>query len=507
MIDKKLKVSMSKKVIIVGAGPGGLTTGMILAQKGFDVQIYEKKEIVGGRNGFIQAGEYKFDIGPTFFLMKDVLERLFKICNRNLEDYVKITELDPMYRLVFEDRVFNPTNDKERMIQEIERVFPGSSKGYLQYLDREKKKYDRLIPCLEVPYSSITDYASMRLFKALPYLDSHLSLFDVLGKYFTDDVLKICFTFQAKYIGMSPWQAPGLFSILSFIEHGGGVFHIQGGLNELSKALAKVVNECGGKIHLSKAVKKLIIEDSKCKGVIFEDGTEDRADYIVLNADFAHAMKNLVEPSKRHKYTDKKLASMKYSCSTFMLYLGLDKKYESLSHHNIFFAKDYKHNVSEIVSNSVIPDDPSIYVHNPSLIDNSLAPDGKSSVYVLVPIGNTSGGIDWSANKEAFKEKILNILETKAGIKDIRNHIEELRMITPDDWEKKMDIYDGATFNLGHNMGQLLYFRPHNEFEEFENCYLVGGGTHPGSGLPTIYESGRISSEIILKKEGMTLYS
>jgi phytoene desaturase len=496
-----------KKVIIVGAGPGGLSAGMILAQKGFDVRIYEKKSIVGGRNGFIQAGEYKFDIGPTFFLMKDVLERLFQLCKRNLNDYIQMQELDPMYRLVFNDRTFIPTTNKEKMIEEIEKVFPGSSGGYLKYLDREKKKYDKLIPCLEVPYGNITDYLSTRLLKALPYLDGHLSLFDVLGKYFNDDVLKICFTFQAKYIGMSPWEAPGLFSILSFIEHGGGVFHIHGGLNELSKAIAKVVVECNGLIHLSRGVKKLIIEDSTCKGVILEDGTEEKADYVIVNADFAQAMKNLVEPKYREKYTDKKLSGMKYSCSTFMLYLGLDKKYENLNHHNIFFAKDYKYNVSEIVSNTIIPEDPSFYVHNPSLIDNSLAPEGKSSVYVLVPIGNTSGGIDWTSNKETFKEKMLDLLESKAGMNDLRKHIEEIRIITPDDWANKMDIYQGATFNLGHNMGQLLYFRPHNEFEEFKNCYLVGGGTHPGSGLPTIFESGRISSELILQKEGLNLNS
>jgi phytoene desaturase len=496
-----------KKVIIVGAGPGGLTSGMILAQKGFDVHIYEKKDIVGGRNGFIQAGDFKFDIGPTFFLMKDVLERIFVLCKKNLYDYVQLYELDPMYRLVFKDRTFIPSTNQKKMLEELERVFPGSSEGYLKYKKREQKKYDRLIPCLEVPYSNITDFLSMRLIKALPYLDAHLSLFEVLGKYFDDEILKICFTFQAKYIGMSPWEAPGLFSILSFIEHGGGVFHISGGLNELSKAMAKIIKEEGCKIHLSKGVKKLIIENSVAKGIILEDGTEERADYVIINADFAYAMQNLVDIEDRKKYTEQKLSGMKYSCSTFMLYLGLDKTYENLNHHNIFFANDYKHNVSEITGNTVIPDDPSFYVHNPSVIDESLAPKGKSSVYVLVPIGNTSGGIDWKSNKESFKEKLLDLFESKVGMKDIRSHIEEIRIITPDDWQNNMNIYNGATFNLGHNMGQMLYFRPHNEFEEFKNCYLVGGGTHPGSGLPTIYESGRISSEMILRKEGMELTS
>jgi phytoene desaturase len=496
---------LRKKVIIVGAGPGGLTAGMLLSEKGFDVHIYEKKDIVGGRNGFISAGDYKFDIGPTFFLMKDILERLFDLCHRDLNKYVDIVKLDPMYRLVFNDRTFIPTSDHERMKVEIERVFPGSSKGYEKYKAREKKKFEALIPCLEVPYTKFSDYISLRLLKALPYLDGHLSLFEVLGKYFDDEVLKICFTFQAKYIGMSPWEAPGLFSILSYIEHGGGVFHIQGGLNMLSQAMAKVIKEENGKIHLSKGVKKLIIENSVAKGIILEDGTEERADYVIINADFAYAMQKLVDSENRQKYTDTKLSKMKYSCSTFMLYLGLDKKYENLNHHNIFFAKDYKYNVSEITGNKVIPDDPSFYVHNPSLIDDSLAPEGKSSVYVLVPIGNTSGGIDWANNKEKFKEKLLDLLEKRADLKDLRSHIEELRMITPDDWKDNMNIYNGATFNLGHNMGQLLYFRPHNQFEEFENCFLVGGGTHPGSGLPTIFESGRISSELILKREGMSL--
>lgn len=494
-----------KKVIIIGAGPGGLSAGMILSQKGFDVDIYEKRNIIGGRNGFFRSGDFTFDIGPTFFLMKYVLENIFKLCGKDLYDYVKITKLDPMYRLAFHDKTFFPTTNKERMIKEIERVFPGCSKGYLKYMEKEKKKYEKLIPCLEVPYGKLTDYFSLRLLSALPYLDAHKSLFNVLGRYFDDDTLKICFTFQAKYIGMSPWEAPGLFSILSFIEHGGGVYHIEGGLNKLSLAMARVVEEYGGKIHLSKTVDNIIVEDKTARGIMLEDGTEARGDYVIINADFAHAMKNLVDEKHRKKYTNEHLKSLKYSCSTFMLYLGLNKIYDNINHHNIFFANNYKYNVEEIVKNSVISDDPSFYVHNPCLIDKTMAPEGKSSVYVLVPIGNTSGGINWNENKEAFKDKILGLMESRAGMKDLRSHIEEIKVVTPQYWLEEMDIYNGATFNLGHNMGQMLYYRPHNEFQEFGNCYLTGGGTHPGSGLPTIYESGRISSELILKREGLEL--
>ncbi|MCX6146255.1 MAG: phytoene desaturase family protein [Candidatus Kapabacteria bacterium] len=492
-----------KKVIIVGAGPGGLSAGMLLAKNGFDVHIFEKKDIVGGRNGFIQASEYKFDIGPTFFLMKDVLEEIFELCDRNMDDYIEVKALDPMYRLKFKDKEFFPTINRKKMVEEIERVFPGSSEGYLKYVEKEQVKYDMLMPCLKKPYGKITDFLRWDLVKAVPYLDAHLSIFEVLSRYFDDKDLITCFTFQAKYIGMSPWVAPGLFSMISYSEHNGGIFHVMGGLNKISKAMANVVEEEGGKIYLSSSVKKLIIEDGKANGILMDDGSEVRADYVVVNADFAHAMVNLVEKKDRKKYTDTKISKMKYSCSTFMLYLGINKVYDKLNHHNIFFADDYRKNVDEIISNNIIPDDVSFYVHNPSLIDKSLAPEGKSSIYVLVPIGNTSGGIDWENEKASFKERILDLLESKAGMNDLRNHIEEMRMITPLDWQHKMDIYNGATFNLSHNMGQMLYNRPHNEFEEFKNCYLVGGGTHPGSGLPTIFESGRISATLIMEKEGL----
>ena len=490
-----------KKVLIVGAGPGGLSAGMLLAHAGFDVEIYEKRGRVGGRNGYIQAGDYKFDLGPTFFLMKDVLENLFESCGRRLEDYVQLMQLDPIYQLVFKDRRIMMSSDRNKMMAELERVFPGSSGGYRKYLDRESKKHERLIPCLEVPYGKFSDYFSKRLLRASPYLDVHQSLYDVLGRYFDDETLRICFTFQAKYIGMSPWEAPGLFSILSYVEHVGGIYHIKGGLNNLSVAMSKVFEEFGGRIHLGAGVKKIIVEAGETKGLELNSGEEVRADYVIINADFAHAMKYLVDNKHRRKYTDSKLDSMKYSCSTFMMYLGLDKKYENVEHHNIYFADDYKGNVSEITEGTQVPEDPSFYVHNPSMIDDSLAADGKSAIYILVPVGNSSGGIDWGHHKEMFKERILDMLEKKAGMNDIREHIEELIVLCPDDWEQKMGVYNGATFNLGHNIGQMLYFRPHNDFEEFKNCYLVGGGTHPGSGLPTIFESGRITSELIMERE------
>ena len=228
-----------KKVIIIGAGPGGLAASMLLAHKGYDVTIYEKQSYIGGRNSAFHLGGYTFDLGPTFFLMKNVLEDIFKKTGRKLSDYVELLKLDPMYRLKFsEERVFYPSTNREKMKDELERVFPGSTAGYEKYLKKEKKKYDRLIPCLAMPYDSIFDFAKWQFIRSLPQLDAHRSLFSQLGKYFKDDDLKTAFTFQAKYIGMSPWEAPGTFSIISYIEHGDGVYHVKGGLTGLPKKWA-----------------------------------------------------------------------------------------------------------------------------------------------------------------------------------------------------------------------------------------------------------------------------
>ena len=490
-------MTKKKKVIIIGAGPGGLSAGMILAHEGFDVQIYEKQNKVGGRNGHIQMGDYKFDIGPTFLMMLNVLEEVFEASGRKAEDYLTITELDPLYKLVFKEKTLYPSRNKEKMAEDIEKNFPGEGKNYRKYLERESIKYERLIPCLQVPYGSLTDYLSPRFMRSLPYLDAHKSLYDVMGEYFKDPILKTSFTFQAKYIGMSPWEAPGTFSIISFIEHSGGVFHVEGGIHKISEAMAKVIEECGGKIHLNSAVEEVIIENGKAIGIKV-NGENIYSDYVIINADFANAMTKLIPEKHREKYNNRKLAKMDYSCSTFMLYLGVDKVYDNIEHHNIFFSHDYRNNVNEITQNHTISDDPSFYIQNASITDATLAPEGKSTIYVLVPVPNNKSGINWDAEKKVLRDKVIKLMETRAGLTDLSKHIQQELILTPADWENKLDVHFGATFNLAHTLGQMLYFRPHNEYEELENCYLVGGGTHPGSGLPTIYESGKISANLII---------
>jgi len=498
MEDIKVKNKNKKKIVIVGAGPGGLTAGMLLSHAGHDVTIYEQKPYVGGRNGHITLSDFRFDIGPTFLLMRSVLDEVFSKLGRNLEDYLKLFKLDPMYRLAYGAHAeFFPSPDKEKMKAEMERLWPGSFAGYEKYLREEQKKYAKLYPCLKVPYSSLRDCLTWQFISSLRCLDAHKSLYKQLGKYFTNQDMITSFAFQAKYIGMSPWKAPGTFSIISYIEHGEGIYHVEGGLHKISEAMAKITAEEGGTLKLNTPVKQLLLDGRRVTGVELMSGEQVSADRVVLNADFAHAMTNLVDDSVLKKWNKKNIDKKLFSCSTFMMYLGVDKLYDNIPHHNIVFSEDYKQNVKEISETYTLSADPSFYIQNASITDSTLAPAGKSALYVLVPIANAQASIDWETEKEPFKEKIYQLLETRGKLKDLRAHVVEEKVITPLEWQSDYSVYNGATFNLGHNISQMLLFRPHNRFEEFKNCYLVGGGTHPGSGLPTIYESGRISADMI----------
>lgn len=482
---------------------------MLLAARGFRVTLCEKEERVGGRNAAIVRNGYKFDTGPTFLMLKFILDEVFEEAGRHIDDYLECVKLEPMYRLQFAEKFIEPTTDEKEMKRQLEAWFPGSSAGYDRFMEVEKERFRRMYPCLQKDYASLKQYLSKDLLHALPKLSIGRSLFNVLGDYFgKDEKLKLSFTFQSKYLGMSAWDCPGAFAILPYVEHAYGIYHVQGGLSEISGAMAKICGELGVDLRLEAPVKRLLLEGRAVRGVELVDGERIEADETVVNADFGYAMKHLVPPGVLRKYRAEKVDAREYSCSTFMLYLGLDRIYD-LPHHTIYFAEDYRGNIRDIFQTGQLSEDISFYIRNASVTDATLAPPGHSSVYVLVPVPNRKVGgaaLNWERDGAAFRERVLDCMEKRAGMDGLRGHIREEVVFTPNTWEG-MNIQFGATFNLAHSLNQMLYFRPRNKFEELDNCYLVGGGTHPGSGLPTIYESGRIAANLISRRHGVEFVS
>ena len=488
-------------VAIIGAGPGGLAAAMLLASQGCKVKIFERLPHVGGRTSTIEADGLKFDLGPTFFLYPKVLEEIFHACGRELAEEVELIRLDPQYRIAFgSGGKIDATPDVRRMEEQIAQICPEDAPNFRRFLADNRAKLTGFQPILQRAFHGLRDLLNLDMLRMLPLVRPHLSVDSYLKSFFRDPRVRLAFSFQSKYLGMSPFRCPSLFSILSFLEYEYGVFHPVGGCGAISAAMARICKDLGVEIHLDEPVEELLFEGRRAVGVR-TPSRDYRAESVVVNADFARFMSKIVPDHLRRRWTDRRIATKKFSCSTFMLYLGIEGRYD-LPHHTIQIAEDYERNLDEIENQHVLSADPSFYVQNACVTDPTLAPEGMSTLYILAPVSHQHANIDWSRDKAGFRKLLLQQV-AKAGYTDLEKRIRYERVITPADWDTSYAIHQGATFNLSHNLAQLLHLRPQNRFEDLEGVYLVGGGTHPGSGLPVIFESARITSRLLLQDRGM----
>jgi len=487
---------MAKSIVIVGAGPGGLATSMLLAARGFKVRLIERQPYVGGRTSTIEGeGGYKFDLGPTFFLYPRVLEEIYKEVGYDLRKEVDLRRLEPQYRILFgEGGHIDATPDVADMERQIASISPGDANGFNRFMTENRRKLESFRPILESPFESWGDLLRRQMLGLLPLLNPHQSLDSYLRRFFKDPRIRLAFCFQSKYLGMSPFRCPSLFSILSFLEYEYGVFHPIGGCASISNSMAKIARRLGVEIITGEPVKQLQFEGRKPTAVVTTKGIYE-ADAVVVNADFARAMTSLVPDELRRRWSNRKLQRKQFSCSTYMLYLGIEGEYD-LPHHNIYISEDYEGNLNDIEKRHVLSEDPSFYVQNACVTDPTLAPKGHSAMYLLVPVTHQTPNGDWRKEAEPFRKKVLKQV-AKAGFEGLESRIRYQKMVTPQSWDQDYNIHLGATFNLAHNLNQMLHFRPRNRFEDLDGVYLVGGGTHPGSGLPVIFESARITSNLM----------
>lgn len=498
-----------KRIVIIGAGPGGLAAAMLVqgsAGDEVDVTLIERLDRVGGRCSTLRAdtehGEFRFDMGPTFFLYPEVLEEVFSACGRSLRDEVDLIRLDPQYRLIFEATgKIDASPDLERTAAEVARIAPDDAANLERFILDNRRKFEAFKPILQRPWLRRRDLLDPMLARMLPLVRPWSSVDGDLKRYFRDDRIRLAFSFQSKYLGMSPFQCPSLFTILSYLEYDFGVFHPRGGCGGVSEAMARVAAELGVDVRLNEEVTRVDVDDSNRARRVVTDAGEYEADAVVINADFADAMTRLI-PSRRRRWHDRKVEKSRYSCSTFMMYLGVEGSYDEAAHHTIFLAEDYARNLDEIERLHTLSDGPSCYVCNPCVTDDTMAPPGMSGLYVLAPVTHCHANVDWATRREGFREQVLSQLP-KLGYEGVEARIVYEKTFTPVQWRDEMRVYRGATFNLAHTLGQMLWFRPHNRYEDVDGVYLVGGGTHPGSGLPVIYESARISAKLLLEDLGL----
>ena len=516
-------------VVIVGAGPGGLSSAVLLAAQGARVTVLEAQPTIGGRTSRIElkgssGDSFYFDKGPTFFLMPYVLDEIFAGAGKRMADYADLRRLDPMYRLVLgrsdaqsDPFVLDATQDIAEMSRRISAIDPVDGKQFERFIADNRYKLRHSESILRNPMRNPLDLMSAATWKDTlkvgPVLRPHMTVADLLKKYFRHPQVQRAVCFQSKYLGMSPHDCPSLFTILPFIEYEYGVWHPIGGCNALMGGLAEVARELGVEILTDSTVQQITFSGTRATGVVV-DGETIAADHVVVNADATWAMKTLIPEHLRRatKQDDAALDAKRYSCSTYMLYLGLDREI-NLPHHTIYVSADYDRNLEDITTNHTLTDDASFYICNPSSTDRSLAPEGKSALYVLVPTPNLkapgdTSALDWSKEAPKLRETTFRQIARVLGRMDpalanLQGHIEAQLELTPDDW-KAMGINHGATFNLAHNLTQMLHWRPQNKLKGFEGLWLVGGGTHPGSGLPTIFLSAQITTRMLAEEEGLS---
>ncbi|EMF0309285.1 phytoene desaturase family protein [Enterococcus hirae] len=493
-----------KKIIVIGAGVAGLSAAVRLQKLGYEVTLYEKDRQVGGKMNQIKTAGFTFDLGPTIVMMPEIYREVFEFCGKDPDDYISMKKVDPMLKLYFnKEEPIEFSNDLIELTKTLENISPEDTQGYFAFLADIYQRYTIAKEAfITKSFRGFWDFYNPKSLWAGIRLRTFSDAYTSISKFVKDDRLRKSLAFQTLYIGVSPYQGPSLYTIIPMIELFYGVYFIEGGMYTLATSLARLFEELGGKIVYETSVDEILIDNKIAKGIRI--GKEQvMADAIVCGADFPYAMKELIpDERKRGKYTNKKIAKFEYSCSCFLMYLGLDKKYPEEHLHSIYFAEDFKQNVDDLFERGKLPDDPSFYLYRPSLMDDSLAPEGQEGLYVLVPVPELSKYEKWTEQTmQAYRQKIIRLLKEKTIFKDIDEHIVSETLITPKDFSERFNAYNGATFGLKPTLKQSNYYRPHNKFAAAENLYFCGSSTHPGAGVPIVMQSAKLAVEELLRDD------
>ncbi len=476
-----------KDVAVIGAGVGGLATAARLASKGCKVKVYEKLSEAGGRAHMIEDQGFRFDTGPSFVLMPDFFSEVFSYCGQNLEDYLDLKVLDISYKIFYPDNTtLTVYRDSEKTKQELEKFESGSSLGFDKFIAAAKVFYDIARPMLYQSYRK-SAVLKPRYWGVVSKLKINQTYWDFAKQFFKSDKLCYAFTFEAMFIGVSPFDAPALYSVIAYTDHVQKIAHPIGGMYQIPRALEAMAKKFGAQIDYNCEIKE--IKKSKGSFILKSQNGDHQASKVVANADYAYTQKNLLGRS---------LPNFKYSCSVYLMYLGLKEKAESLEHHNLFFSRDLKKNLQQIFNDKVIPEDPSFYIHVPTRTDPSLAPQGKDIAYILIPVPNLE---NFKGNfldyEESLRDNVFGRVKKMIGV-DLRALTEVEHRFYPEDFIKRYNIENGATFGLAHTLMQSAFFRPYNADSKLNGLYFVGASTQPGGGLPPVIASSKIVSDLIL---------
>lgn len=488
-------------VLIIGAGIGGIATSVLLAQKGYRVDVYEKNISAGGRCGNIIRDGHRFDVGATMVLMPEVYREAFSAMGLDLDSELHVRPLDDIYTLQFDDGTgITFTTDMQRLKEQLEEIETGSYAMAVKYVKTGfglyKEAFERL---LGRNFTRFFEFFNLKNALLLIRLKTYINHYKYTSRFFRSENLRMAFTFQNIYVGQSPFSAPALFSMIPAAELSEGSMFPAGGMYAVAEKLMEKAVELGVSFHFARPVTRILVDKKRATGVLFSDGSEAKADIIVANADLPYVYRELL-PRKRKSH---RIDRMKYSCSALVLHWALDKQYPQLGHHTTFLPDSYREGLDRIFRDKSMGDDPCFYIHAPVRSDPSAAPEGCDTLSVAVGVGHLDPGHpqNWDLITEKARIAVFRKLKT-IGIEDIEEHIKFEIVATPETWKEALNITRGSVFgSLGHNILQMGWFRPHNRDRRYRNLYFTGGSTHPGNGIPMVLLSAKLVSERIINEQ------
>jgi len=490
-------MSKEKKVIVIGAGFGGLAIANRLQVQGFQVTLLEKNARVGGHGYPLEIDGFHFDMGPSLITAPELLQEIFALAGKRLADYVEIIPLDPYYRIYFHDQTFiDYTGDSERMRSQMAQFNARDAQRYEAFMSASRKLYEAVI-VQGLGARPFMDWASMLSFMpAALRLNALLPSYYFAGLYFKDFRHRFIYSFHPLFIGGNPFRAPAVYQMIPYLEKVGGVLYSKGGMYSLVRSLENLFLEQGGVIHTQQPVQEILVRNGRATGVRSAD-QEWPADLVVSNADFIHTHRDLIKAEHRKKWSDRRLERVDYSMSAFLIYLGLKKRYPQLLHHTLILAQRYHGLIRDIFDRKVVPEDFSLYLHTPTRTDDSMAPPGCESLYILAPVANLRSGHDWRELAEPFAQRILDHLEHRFGLEGLQANIAVKKLFTPEDFQRKQNAVYGSAWGVEPKLTQTAIFRPHNRSEDVKGLYLVGASTHPGAGLPGVILTAAATDAVI----------
>ncbi len=482
---------MAKSIGIVGAGIGGLASAARLAYRGHKVEVFEKLDGCGGRCNIIEDKGFKFDTGPSFVLMPDFFEELFSYCGCDINDHLRLVPLETSYKIFYADgQALTIFQDSRRTREELEKIEKGAASAFDRFMERSGRIYDTVKPMLYRCFtpSTLLNPVYWLLLNRLSAMESY---WNFVRRIFKNDKLSNAFTFESMFIGVSPFDAPALYSIITYLDHAKKIHHPMGGMYQIPLALEKLCRKMGVKFHYRTPIDS--IRQNRTMLRLCFGKEEFEAAKTVVNADYAYAQSALL---------GRRIPRYDYSCSAYLIYLGLKKKVKGLEHHNIFFSADLAKNLRDIFRNKTALDDPSFYVHVPTHTDASLAPEGKDILYILVPVSNLDRQqAELYDYEQAIRGRIFERIKQVCGL-NLEDLIEVEHRFYPHDFVKRYNLKFGAAFGLSHTLMQSAFFRPPNiDLPDFglqiPNLYYVGASTQPGGGLPVVIAGSRIVANFI----------